>query len=90
MIPGLPVGIIAALPLLEDLGIPSRIACPAGDQPGCFRAPRRIWRAVGWTFRRAWPMSPCLPVVAKALLANVQALADAYRLARQTRAASLS
>ncbi|MBL8250700.1 MAG: dihydroorotate dehydrogenase electron transfer subunit [Candidatus Competibacter sp.] len=36
MTPGLPAGVIAALPLLEDWAIPSRLACPAGDVPGCF------------------------------------------------------
>jgi hypothetical protein len=31
---GLPHGVIAAIPLLEDWGIPSRLASPSG-QPGC-------------------------------------------------------
>lgn len=36
MTPGLPAGVIAALPLLEDWKIPSRIACRHDEQPGCF------------------------------------------------------
>ncbi|PIE83092.1 MAG: hypothetical protein CSA09_03205 [Candidatus Contendobacter odensis] len=36
MTAGLPSDVIAALPLLEDWGIPSRIACPTREQPGCF------------------------------------------------------
>lgn len=37
MTPGLPAAVIAALPLLEDWKIPSRIACRSGgEQPGCF------------------------------------------------------
>ncbi|MEW6764395.1 MAG: hypothetical protein AB1344_01240 [Pseudomonadota bacterium] len=35
MVGGLPVGVIAAIPLLEDWAIPSRLACPEG-MPGCF------------------------------------------------------
>lgn len=35
IIPGIPATAIAAIPLLEDLGIPSRIQCP--DTPGCYQ-----------------------------------------------------
>ncbi len=35
MVEGLPAGVIAAIPLLEDWAIPSRLASPAG-LPGCF------------------------------------------------------
>lgn len=38
MIGGLPSAVIAAAPLLENQGIPSRIVDPAG-QPGCFDGP---------------------------------------------------
>jgi dihydroorotate dehydrogenase electron transfer subunit len=35
MVPGLPAGVIACMPLLDDWGIPSRLASFA-DYPGCF------------------------------------------------------
>lgn len=35
MVPGLPGGVIAAMPLLEDWGIPSRLVS-ATERPGCF------------------------------------------------------
>jgi len=35
LVPGLPEGVIAAMPLLEDWGIPSRLASLQGF-PGCF------------------------------------------------------
>jgi dihydroorotate dehydrogenase electron transfer subunit len=35
MVPGLPGGVIAAMPLLEDWGIPSRLVSIT-EQPGCF------------------------------------------------------
>ena len=90
MIPGLPVGIIAALPLLEDWGIPSRIACPAGDQPGCFEGTATDL-ARGWLdISQGVADVTVFACGGEALLATVQALADAYRLACQTRAASLS
>ncbi len=90
MIPGLPVGIIAALPLLEDWGIPSRIACPAGDQPGCFEGTATDL-ARGWLdISQGVADVTVFACGGEALLATAQALADAYRLARQTRAASLS
>ena len=36
LVPGLPDGVIAAMPLLEDWGIPSRLAS-LQDYPGCFQ-----------------------------------------------------
>ena len=38
MVEGMPPGVIAAIPLLEDWGIPSRLSSPSG-LPGCFEGP---------------------------------------------------
>ena len=35
LLPGIPAGVIASMPLLEDLGVPSRLASRSGF-PGCF------------------------------------------------------
>ena len=35
VVPGIPTGVIACMPLLEEWGIASRLASPA-DLPGCF------------------------------------------------------
>jgi len=87
MVAGLPAGVIGALPLLEDWAIPSRIACPTEDQPGCL--------AGGVTdLARAW-LDICQGVAditlfacgGQALLTAVGALAERYRLARQLRPA---
>lgn len=89
MIPGLPVAIIAALPLLEDWSIPSRIACPAGDQPGCFEGTATDL-ARGWLdISQGVADVTVFACGGEALLATAQVLADTYRLARQTRAAAL-
>lgn len=36
LVPGIPDGVIAAMPLLEDWGVPSRL-CSQQDFPGCFQ-----------------------------------------------------
>ncbi|MDG4553532.1 MAG: hypothetical protein P9E24_04685 [Candidatus Competibacter sp.] len=88
MIPGLPVGVIAALPLLEDWGVPSRIACPAGDQPGCFEGAATDL-ARGWLdVSQGVADVTVFACGGAALLTAAQALAGAYRLACQTRAAT--
>ena len=88
MIPGLPVGIIAALPLLEDWGIPSRIACPAGNQPGCFEG-AATELARGWLdISQGVADVTVFACGGAALLKAAQVLAGAYRLACQTRAAT--
>src|SRR5580704_3537511 len=35
VVPGIPTGVIACMPLLEDWGVASRLASPS-DFPGCF------------------------------------------------------
>lgn len=36
LLPGMPAGVMAAIPLLEDWGIPSRL-CSLEERPGCFQ-----------------------------------------------------
>lgn len=38
VVPGIPTGVIACMPLLEEWGIPSRLASTL-DLPGCFEGP---------------------------------------------------
>ena len=38
VVPGIPIGVIACMPLLEEWGIASRLASTA-DLPGCFEGP---------------------------------------------------
>ena len=84
MIPGLPVGVIAALPLLEDWGIPSRIACPDGDQPGCFEG-AATELARGWLdISQGVADVTVFACGGAALLEAARVLAGAYRLACQT------
>lgn len=87
MTPGLPAGTIAALPLLEDWNVPSRIACAGGEQPGCFEG-------VVTELARGWlDVSQGVADVTvfgsggDKLLESARALAGAYRLACQLRAA---
>jgi dihydroorotate dehydrogenase electron transfer subunit len=89
MIPGLPAGVIAALPLLEDWGIPSRIACSAGDLPGCFEgAVTELAR--GWLeISQGVADVTVFACGGGELLDAVRNLADRYQLARQTRPAAL-
>lgn len=88
MTPGLPVGVIAALPLLEDWSIPSRIACPAGNQPGCFEGAATDL-ARGWLdVSQGVADVTVFACGGSALLKAAWILAGAYRLACQTRAAT--
>lgn len=86
MTPGLPASVIAALPLLEDSNIPSRIACPAGEQPGCFEGTvaelARGWLAVSQGVADVTVFA----CGGDALLEAARNLADTYRLVCQTRA----
>ncbi len=85
MIPGLPVGVIAALPLLEDWGVPSRIACPDGGQPGCFEGTATSL-ARGWLdVSRGVADVTLFACGGAALLEAARMLAGTYRLACQTR-----
>ncbi len=47
IVPDLPSWVIAALPLAEDWGLASRLACPGADEAGCFdgsvRELAQIW-----------------------------------------------
>ena len=84
MIPGLPIGVIAALPLLDDWGIPSRIACPNEEQPGCFEGAVTVL-ARGWLdVSQGAADVTVFACGGEALLATARTLADDYRLARQT------
>ena len=88
MIPGLPAGVIAALPLLEDWGIPGRIACPTADQPGCFEG-TAAELARGWLeISRGVADVTVFACGSAELLDAARDLADGYKLARQMRAAA--
>jgi dihydroorotate dehydrogenase electron transfer subunit len=89
MTPGLPAGVIAALPLLEDWGIPGRIACPAGDQPGCFEG-TATELARGWLeVSRGVADVTVFACGGSGLVEAARNLADTYGLASQTRPARL-
>lgn len=85
MTPGLPTEVIAALPLLEDWSIPSRIVCPGEYQPGCFEgevmALARSWLDVSQGVADV----TIFACGGASLLDHTRNLADAYRLACQTR-----
>ena len=85
--PGLPAGVIAALPLLEDWNIPNRIACPCGDQAGCFEG-KATELARGWLdISQGVADVTAFACGGHALLDAVRELADRYQLPRQMRAA---
>jgi dihydroorotate dehydrogenase electron transfer subunit len=89
MTPGLPAGVIGALPLLEDWGIPSRIACRAGDPPGCF-AGAATELARGWLeVAQGVADVTVFACGSDILLDAARDLADGYKLALQMRAAAL-
>ncbi|MBK8182209.1 MAG: hypothetical protein IPK63_04555 [Candidatus Competibacteraceae bacterium] len=85
LIPGLPAGVIAALPLLEDSNIPSRIACPIGNQPGSFEGTAtelaRDWLEIG----HAAADLTLFACGGKALLDAASGLASRYKVVCQTR-----
>lgn len=88
MTPGLPAAVMAALPLLEDWSIPSRIACPSTSQPGCFEG-EVIELARGWLeVSQGVADVTIFACGGAALLDSAWTLADAYRLGCQTRSAS--
>ncbi len=89
MVPGIPAEAIAALPLLEDWRIPSRIACPTGGQPGSFDGPL-VELAQGWLAVLQGVADITLFACGGAALhSTAQTLAAAYRLPCQTRAIPL-
>ncbi len=53
IVPGLPAWVIAAIPLLEDWGVPSRLAA---SLPGCFEGEWASWPAAGWIACKGPPM----------------------------------
>ena len=81
MLNGLPAGAIAAMPLLEDLGVPSRLTSLQG-YPGCFSGYvtdlARIWLdALAPEQRQAVEIFACGPTV---MLEATSRLAQKYRL----------
>lgn len=87
MTPGLPAGVIAALPLLEDGSIPSRIACPTSDAPpGCFEGAvaelAKSWLDVAQGVADVTVFA----CGGSKLLTVARALTEAYDLPCQTRA----
>lgn len=87
MTPGLPADVIAALPLLEDWAVPSRIACPTSDQPGCFEG-TVTELARGWLeISQGVADVTLFACGGNALLDSVRKLAAYYELACQTRSA---
>ncbi len=83
MVPGLPPWVTAAIPLLEDWGIPSRLASPH-ELPGCFNGSldelARGWLEVCQGVADV-TVYACGPTN---LLADMHRLADAYGLPCQT------
>lgn len=87
VVAGLPAGVIGALPLLEDWAIPSRIACPTDEQPGCLTG-------TATDLVNAW-LDICQGAADvtlfacghQTLLTAVGALAERYRLSWQIRPA---
>lgn len=87
MTPGLPTGVIGALPLLEDLGIPSRIAAPGEFIPGGFEG-TAVELARSWLEALQGTADITIFVSGGDCLREAaQTLADAYRLPCQSRAA---
>lgn len=85
MVPGLPAGVIAALPLLEDWGIPSRIACAEDELPGCFTG-AVVDLARGWLdVSQGVADVTVFACAGPERLESVRCLADAYRLPLQMR-----
>lgn len=79
MVPGLPADVIAAIPLLDDWNVPSRLANPAG-QPGCYDGPL-IELAQHWLDSLQGAADVTLYGCGGLdLLHSVQQLADARRL----------
>ncbi len=83
MVSGLPTWVTAAIPLLEDWGIPSRLASPH-ELPGCFNGNldelARGWLEVSQGVADV-TVYACGPAT---LLADARRLADAYHLPCQT------
>ncbi len=81
LVPGLPEGVIAAMPLLEDWGIPSRLASLVG-YPGCYEGyvselARTRLDALNGDDPREVEVFACGP---EAMLRAVSALARAFQL----------
>jgi len=84
--PGLPPWVIAAMPLLEDWNVPSRLASPAGA-PGCFDG-SVIELARGWlNVSQGVADVTVFACGSPELLVAAQQLAESYRLPCQTVAA---
>ncbi len=84
LVPGMPAGTIAAMPLLEDWGVPSRLASLQGF-PGCFEGyptelARRYLDALPAPARREVMLFACGP---HPMLEAVAALAREYGLAAE-------
>lgn len=89
MVPGLPADVIGALPLPEDWGVPSRVACPGQAIPGGFEGAAADL-ARGWLETLQGVADVTVFAAGGAgLSAAAQALAEAYRLPCQIRTAVL-
>lgn len=87
--PGLPAMVIAALPLLEDWKIPSRIACRHDEQPGCFTG-EVAELAAGWLgISQGVADVTVFACGGDELLETARCLAATWQLACQLRPASL-
>lgn len=85
MISGLPADTIAALPLLEDWHVPSRIAGPTLDHPGCFTG-TVVDLARGWLdIAHGVADITLFACGSEALLSAVSSLGDDYQLPQQLR-----
>lgn len=83
MVPGLPAWVIASLPLVEDWGVPSRLAS-SQEWPGCFQGPLEDL-ARGWLDSLQGAADVTVYACgSEELLAASRRLADDYRLPCQT------
>lgn len=85
LVQGMPSGVIAAMPLLEDWGMPSRIAHTQG-RPGCFEGTvhelAHLWLDALSSTQRA--ETEIIVSGSSALVAAVTALASQYQIPQQS------
>ncbi len=88
---GMPSGVIAAIPLLDDWGIPSRLAHSQG-QPGCFEGTVDTLAGhwLGTLSDTQWAETEIIVSGSNALINAVTALAHQYQMPCQTRHLTLA
>lgn len=87
IVPGVPAWVTGTLPLFEDWGIAARLASAGEDRPGCFEG-TPVQLARGWLEAQQGVRDVCVYACASpALLEDIRALAAAFGLGYQGRAA---